>query len=189
MDDLIISLFRERLSGEFPGILAEVDAHLERIPRDESPHFALTAMVVAGYQALLGLLPREQALDAVGKAFHEPVRGYIQDGTRELLDTSDDPFTALVDVSKERERDYFGVDFTFVRSVDDEQRYHVDVHRCFYADLLARNGVPELGTVFCEFDAAWIGAVDVRRHGFRFDRPTTIARGGHTCPFHFTRTV
>jgi hypothetical protein len=188
MDELIISLFRERLGREFPGLLDEVDELLARIPVEESPHFAVTSAVVAGYRALLARMPREQALDVVGKAFHEPVRGYIHDGTREMLDAAPDPFTALVDVSKERERDYFGVDFTFVRSVDDEQRYHLDVHRCFYVDLLARNGVPELGPVFCEFDAAWIGAVDVERHGFRFDRPTTIARGGATCPFHFTRT-
>jgi hypothetical protein len=189
MDDLIISLFRERLGREVPDILAEVDERLERIVGDRGPHFALSAVVAAGYQALLARMPREQALDVVGKAFHEPVRGDIHDGTREVLDTSDDPFTALVDTSKERERDYFGVDFTFVRSVDDGQRYHVDVHRCYYVDLLARNGIPELGPVFCEFDAAWIGAVDVERHGFRFDRPTTIARGGPTCPFYFTRTT
>jgi hypothetical protein len=189
MDDSIIMLFRERLSREFPDILAEVDERLERVAGEESPHFALTAAVVAGYQALLARMPREQALDAVGKAFHEPVRGYIHDGTRAMLDAAPDPFTAMVDVSKERESDYFGVDFTFVRTADDERRYHVDVHRCYYVDLLARNGVPELGTVFCEFDAAWISAVDVERHGFRFDRPTTIARGGDTCPFHFTRTV
>jgi hypothetical protein len=191
MDDQIIGLFRERLSRDFPDILPEVDSRTERIFTDagDSPHLRLTAVVLAGYQAVLARVPREQALDRVGKAFHEPVRGFIEDGTRAMLDASDDPFTALVDVSKNRERDYFGVDFTFVRSADDDERYLVDVHRCFYFDLLSRNGCPELGPVFCEFDAAWIGAIDEERHGFRFERPTTIARGGPTCPFHFIRTT
>jgi hypothetical protein len=40
----------------------------------------------------------------------------------------------------------------------------------------------------CAFDKAWIEAIDPVRHGFRFDRATTIGHGGGRCPFHFTRT-
>lgn len=42
--------------------------------------------------------------------------------------------------------------------------------------------------VMCAFDKAWIEAIDPARHGFRFDRATTIGYGGSHCPFHFTRT-
>jgi hypothetical protein len=38
------------------------------------------------------------------------------------------------------------------------------------------------------FDKAWIEAIDPARHGFRFDRVTTIGRDGSHCPFHFSRT-
>lgn len=65
---------------------------------------------------------------------------------------------------------------------------HVDVHRCFYVRVLAGAGVPEPGEVFCDVDAAWIDAIDPARHRVAFRRPTTIARGGSTCPFHFNRT-
>jgi hypothetical protein len=33
----------------------------------------------------------------------------------------------------------------------------------------------------------WIEAIDPARHGFRFDRATTIGYGGSYCPFRFTR--
>lgn len=188
MNDRIIELFRERLNSDFPGILPEVDARAERVV-GTSQHVRLTAVVLAGYQALLKRVPREQALDLVGKAFHEPIHGYVHDGTLAALDASDDAFTTMVDFSKDREDNYFGVDFTFVRSADDGRRYHVDVHRCLYFEVLTREGSPELGPVFCEFDAAWISAIDSERHGIDFQRPTTIARGGSTCPFHFSRTT
>jgi hypothetical protein len=188
MNDQIIELFRERLSRDFPDMLPEVDERAARVEGD-SPHVRLTAIVLAGYQALLKRVPRAQALDLVGKAFHEPIYGVVHDATLAALDASDDAFATMVDFSKDREDNYFGVDFTFVRSADDGQRYHVDVHRCRYVEVLTREGSPELGPVFCEFDAAWISAIDRERHGIDFQRPTTIARGGSTCPFQFSRTT
>ncbi|GAB4583797.1 L-2-amino-thiazoline-4-carboxylic acid hydrolase [Nocardia sp. IFM 10818] len=41
--------------------------------------------------------------------------------------------------------------------------------------------------VLCEFDANRIGAIEPERHGFRFERTTTIGVGGSHCPFHFDR--
>ncbi|MBB5956614.1 hypothetical protein FHS29_003200 [Saccharothrix tamanrassetensis] len=188
MNDQIIELFRAHISRVVP--LAELDERVARIVAlvgGDSPHLPLTATVAAGYQALLTRMPQEQALTVVTQAFHEPVRPFVHDGTKAALDAADDPFAVLTDISKDREENYFGADFAFVRSADDRARYLLDVTRCFYVEVLAKCGVPELGTVFCEFDAGWIGAIDRDRHGIDFTRPTTIARGGATCPFHFRR--
>lgn len=105
-----------------------------------------------------------------------------------MLDAAPDPFAAMVAVSKARERQAFGAGFTFVRPVDDDRTYHVDVVRCFYHDVLVAHSVAELTPVMCEFDANWIGAIDPAKHGFGFERATTIGRGGSHCPFHFDRT-
>jgi hypothetical protein len=103
-------------------------------------------------------------------------------------DAAPDPFQAMVELCRSRERDAFGAAFTFRRPADDGQRYHLDVHRCFYHDVLAASSAAELTPVMCAFDKAWIEAIDPARHGFRFDRATTIGYGGSHCPFHFTRT-
>lgn len=55
------------------------------------------------------------------------------------------------------------------------------------ADLFARAGVPELTGVLCEFDRNWFEAIEPERHGFRFERTTTLGHGGTHCPFHFHR--
>ncbi|MEU6149758.1 L-2-amino-thiazoline-4-carboxylic acid hydrolase [Actinosynnema sp. NPDC047251] len=188
MNEQIIELFRAHLADRVPA--TELDDGVARVVAlvgGDSPHLALTATVVAGYRALLGRVPREQALLLVAQAFHEPLRPYVHDTTKAALDAADDPFRVITDVSKDREENYFGADFAFARS-SDEDSYLVDVTRCFYVEVLAACGVPELGPVFCEFDASWIGAIDRDRHGVDFTRPTTIARGGATCPFHFRRT-
>ena len=54
--------------------------------------------------------------------------------------------------------------------------------------MLAASSAAELTPVMCAFDKAWIEAIDPARHGFRFDRATTIGHGGSHCPFHFSRT-
>lgn len=187
MNEQLISLFREHIAPSAP--LAEVDAAAARIVAavgGGSPHLALTALVAGAYQVLLRRVPRAQALSLVAKALHEPIRPYVHDGTKAALDAADDPFAVITGMSKDREENYFGDDFSFTR-VEDPSRYLVDVRRCFYVRVLDVAGVPELGTVFCEFDAAWIDAIDPDRHGVDFRRPTTIARGGATCPFHFFR--
>ncbi|MDX3233671.1 L-2-amino-thiazoline-4-carboxylic acid hydrolase [Streptomyces sp. ME19-01-6] len=78
---------------------------------------------------------------------------------------------------------------TFQRSADNDQRDLLDVQRCFYHDVLRANSASELTPVMCAFDRNWIEAIDPDRHGFRFERATTIGLGGDRCPFHFTRTA
>jgi hypothetical protein len=48
-------------------------------------------------------------------------------------------------------------------------------------------GRPELTSVLCEFDRNWLAMISPERHGFRFERKTTLGYGGASCPFHFFR--
>ena len=115
------------------------------------------------------------------------MRDYVQKASAQMLDNAPDPFKAMTEISKSRERSTFGAGFTFEYECDDDHAYLVNVKRCFYHNFFAANGAAELTPIFCDFDANWITAIDPVRHGFRFVRPTTIGYGGTMCPFHFYR--
>ncbi|MFD0360885.1 L-2-amino-thiazoline-4-carboxylic acid hydrolase [Nocardia sp. GCM10030253] len=169
--------------------LAELEAanahHIVDAPAEYN--LRMTLALVVAYRELRPRLGREAAIAILRAAFVEPVGEFVADSTRAMLDVAPDPFAAMVAVSKTREEQTFGAGFTFVRPVDDERSYHVDVVRCFYHDVLVDHSAAELTSVMCEFDANWIGAIQPRRDGFRFDRATTIGFGGTHCPFHFDR--
>lgn len=148
----------------------------------------MTTALVAAYELLRPPLGRDDAISVIEAAFTQPLRAAVLEGTRAMLDAAPDPFRAMVAVSRSRERNAFGAGFTFRHPADDEERYYADVHRCFYHDVLSAHSAAELTPVMCAFDQAWIEAIDPARHGFRFDRVTTIGLGGTHCPFHFTRT-
>ncbi|GII78046.1 hypothetical protein Sru01_30280 [Sphaerisporangium rufum] len=168
--------------------LLEAAAHL--IVDEPSRHnLRLTLAVLAGYRALLAPLGRPAAIAAVRAALIEPLGPAVRAGTRAMLDTAPDPFAAMVAVSKSREEHAFGAAFTFARPADDDRHYLLEVHRCFYHDVLAAHGAPELTPAMCAFDENWIEAIDPGRHGLRFERRTTIGLGGTRCPFHFSRTA
>ena len=157
---------------------------------DDPSRFSLrmTVALVAAYEALQPRLGRDEATAVIQAAFTEPLGPAVRAGTRAMLDAAPDPFRAMVELCKSRERDAFGAAFTFRRPADDGQRYYLDVHRCFYHDVLTASSAAELTPVMCAFDKAWIEAIDPVRHSFRFYRATTIGHGGGCCPFHFTRT-
>jgi len=167
--------------------------HLAAALRERS----LPEALIAGMRTRIAELERARAdmiIDDPARynlrmaAFTEPLGPAVREGTRAMLDAAPDPFAAMVELCKSRERDAFGAAFTFRRPVDDGQRYYLDVYRCLYHDVLAASSARELTPVMCAFDKAWIETIDPARHGFRFDRATTIGHGGGYCPFHFTRT-
>jgi hypothetical protein len=147
----------------------------------------MTLVLVAAYEILRPHLGSEAAFEAVHAAFVEPRAPVVREGTRAMLDHAPDPYRAMVALAKTREVAAFGARFTFRHPADDYSRFHADVHRCFFHDVLAKHGVPELTPVLCAFDRNWIDAIDPAVHGFRFDRATTIGTGGSHCPFHFSR--
>ncbi|MEW9554175.1 L-2-amino-thiazoline-4-carboxylic acid hydrolase [Nonomuraea sp. NPDC050783] len=148
----------------------------------------MTLALVAAYEFLRPRLGQETAIAVVRASFTEPLGDAMKEGTRAMLDHAPDAFRAMVELSRSREEHAFGRGFVFARPVDDDHRYHLDVRRCFYHDVLVANAAPELTPVMCAFDANWIEAIEPGRHGFRFDRRTTIGTGGTFCPFHFSRT-
>ncbi|WP_049556369.1 L-2-amino-thiazoline-4-carboxylic acid hydrolase [Nonomuraea sp. SBT364] len=169
---------------------AELEKANEHMVVDEPARYNLriTLALVAGYESLLPRLGRDAAIGIVRAALVEPLGDAVHAGTRAMLDAAPDPFKALVAVSKSREEYAFGKGFIFRRPADDDQRYQVDVHRCFYHDVLVANSAPELTPAMCAFDRNWIEAIDPDKDGFQFERVTTIGLGGTHCPFHFTRT-
>ncbi|WP_194820396.1 L-2-amino-thiazoline-4-carboxylic acid hydrolase [Nocardia sp. XZ_19_385] len=178
------------LVAEMRSQLKELEAaNADRIV-DEPARYNLrmTLALVVAYRALRSRLGRDEAIALVRAAFVEPLGDLVRESTLAMLDTAEDPFAAMVAVSKVREEQAFGAGFTFARPADDEHRYHVDIVRCFYHEVLVAHSAPELTPVMCEFDANWIGAIDPPAHRFRFDRATTIGLGGSHCPFYFERT-
>ncbi|MDA3645887.1 L-2-amino-thiazoline-4-carboxylic acid hydrolase [Saccharopolyspora indica] len=150
-------------------------------------HLRLTLALVAAFESLRPPLGSTAAADAVRRAFVEPFGPAVREATRAMLDAAEDPFRAMVDVARAREKQYYGAGFEFRHAADDDRHFHQDVHRCLYQEVLAENSASELGPVLCSFDQSWIGAVDPAVHGFRFERASTIALGGTHCPFHFIR--
>src|SRR5262245_48143331 len=166
-----------------------VAAQRHRIIDDASRYnLAMTLAVLAAYRELTPYVADDALLPLVRTAFVEPLRATVQEATTAALDGAPDPFTAMVNISRQRERDAFGAGFTFTHPHDDDRRYTAQVERCYYHDVLAANEAAHLTPVLCAFDANWIDAIDPDRHGFAFERPTTIGTGGPHCPFRFRRT-
>lgn len=163
-------------------------AHQHRIidPPSRS-NLAMTLAVLAADQELAPHHDRADRLRLLETAFVEPLSGYIRSGTAAALDAADDPFALMVQISRDRERDSFGAGFDFAHPADDAGHYVAEVHRCYFHEVLVANDAPHLTPVLCAWDANWIEAIDPDRHGFAFDRPTTIGTGGASCPFAFRR--
>jgi hypothetical protein len=147
-------------------------------------NLALTLAVVAAHQELA---PRSDLLPLLTAAFVEPLRAAVRSATTEALDSAADPFAAMVEISRQREKHAFGAGFTFTHPRDDGDHYVAQVERCHYHEILRANDAAHLTPVFCAFDANWIDAIAPDRHGFEFERPTTIGTGGPNCPFRFRR--
>jgi hypothetical protein len=181
---------------EHEGLIERARARHERLVAEQghwvvdeaSRHnLSLTLAVLAAYRELAGVMGDDEALPLIRRAFVEPLGPMMTEGTRAALDASADPFATMVEISRRRERDYFGAAFTFAHPEDDEDRYTALVERCFYNDVLVANGAALLMPILCEFDANWINGIVPERHRFTFERPTTIGTGGVGCPFRFRR--
>lgn len=146
--------------------------------------FALLA--VAAYDVLLPELGPRDAMRVVDECLNIPLRTWVLEGTRALLDSAPDPFAALVSASKEREAHSFGPSFTFERPVDDGFGYILHVKRCLFHEVLKACGRTELQPLLCRFDLNWIDAIDPRRHHIRFTRPSTFA-SANLCRMWFMR--
>ncbi len=168
---------------------AEVEERYAGWVEDEQSRFHLrfAALALAGYRALLDFAPRGEALGLIREALISPSRPWVLEGTRQALDHAPDPYAVLTSISKDKEASFCGRTFAFERPQDDEHAYLLNTTRCFWHRFAEANGATELMPVFCDFDTNWMEAVDPERHGFRFERPTTLGYGGDTCRFWFIR--
>ena len=146
-----------------------------------------TLLAVALFDVGEAILGHERTASLVDECLNQPLRGYVVEGTRQLLDGASDAFRALVDVSKDREHDYFGPSFEFSRLIDDDVGYVLQISRCLFHEVLRACGRTELQPILCRFDLNWIDAVDPERHGIAFVRPCTFATSSR-CQFWFART-
>ncbi|MBV9948254.1 MAG: L-2-amino-thiazoline-4-carboxylic acid hydrolase [Myxococcales bacterium] len=197
------SLFRQALSGLaeqrsilvdpediVTSALAVVQRHAHEQPPSTSPEvLAYTALLIAMYRALAAAArsPHE-ALEWVRET-QNATTDFLRRNVRAALDAADDALALMRDASKEKEETWFGAAFRFERVVDDANAYHLEVLACEFVRLAAAEGVPELGPLFCEWDVAWIDAIDPKRHRLAFVRPTTIAGGCDRCRFYFDRVI
>jgi hypothetical protein len=164
------------------------EAHQDWIVDEPAKYnLKMTTAVLAAYRVLHDLVPPEELLALLREAFIGPFREMISAGTAQMLDHAPDPFLAMVAISRAKQITTFGAGFTFEYERDDPQAFLVNVTRCFYHNFFVANGAPELTPIFCDFDAPWSTAIHPTRHGFRFERPTSIGYGGTLCPFHFWR--
>jgi hypothetical protein len=179
-------------SGTFERIRRLADA-LERdqqgrvVDEPAKMNLRIGCAVLAAYRVLQGDRPTEDLLPILEESFVGSMGETVRENVARALDEAPDPFQLIVGVSKEREQREFGRGFTFERERDDDGAYLLNVRRCFWHDMFVASGAPELTRVLCAFDMNWISAIDPTRHGFRFDRPTTLGLGGARCPFHFRR--
>ncbi len=169
--------------------LTELEASHQDWIVDEPARYNLrmTAALLAAYQVLRERFSQEELLALLRAAFLEPFKDTMQQGAAQILDHVSDPFQTIVEISKTKEKYMYGDGFTFEIERDDDRAYLLNFKRCFYHNFFASNDAPELTPIFCDFDMPWISAIDTERHGFRFERPTTIGYGGTMCPFHFYR--
>jgi L-2-amino-thiazoline-4-carboxylic acid hydrolase len=179
--------FQRRVRGRHRDL---INAQAARAGDERSwVHLKTVLVLVAAYQELRERHPGQGLAPRLREAFVEPLRSYVARATSEALDAATDPFSAMVAISRERERSFFGESFAFAHPVDDDIQYIAEVRRCFYHDVLAACGAAQLTPILCAFDATWIDVIAPSRHGFFFERPATIGTGGATCPFTFTRNA
>jgi hypothetical protein len=144
-------------------------------------------MVLAAYQVLRDRVDRDAAITALRHAFTLMWGDWIRAGTKAQLDAAPDPFVSMTTTARTKEESTFGPSFVFEHERDDQNAYWVKVTRCLYHSYFVAHGVPELTPVFCDWDANWASAIEPARHGFRFERPTTLGFGGDGCYFRHTR--
>jgi hypothetical protein len=167
---------------------AIIGKHRHELPPSTSPDvLAYAATLIAAYDELVARGDDHQAaLQRLAEAQRAGSR-FVTERTRAGLDAAPDPFALIRDASKEREERFFGAAFSFERPRDDGDAYHLEILACEFVRLARAEGVPHLAPLFCEFDAAWIAAIDPAKHRLRFARPTTIAAGCDRCRFYFDR--
>jgi hypothetical protein len=156
-------------------ILKDKVKHLIKNKLDEG-NVGFTLIAVASYETFIetGKKPNE-ALILTDTCLNKPSRAYIKENVKKQLDFSDDPFLTIKNESKNREKSYFGDSFEFIRVIDDDYGYILEVHCCLFHEVLKACKRAELQHTLCRMDLGWINAIDPETHNIQFVRPSTYA--------------
>jgi hypothetical protein len=173
----------ERLADK---LAEENDAMI--VDRAARTHLGMTTLVLASYRILLPYIKdSELVINILEDTFTGVGQRWIKLYTRLILWFSRDPFHTMIEVSKKMIRNNYGKTFTFEYSGDGKNYFVITTIKCFYYDFFVLNDTPELTRVFCNGDRNWFEEIKPHKHGFQFERPTTLGYGGSECPFKFTR--
>lgn len=151
-------------------------------------HLEFTAYMVAPYRIMkTNGIPVPQIRQLLEDALQQAMQSASQ-SVRRQLDSAPDAYQFIVDVSKDKEKNFFEApDFQFRRPRDTSDSYHLEIHKCWYMETLQHLGATEIGPCFCSFDKTWYDPIDPKKHGMRFTRPSTIADGSDRCRFNWDR--
>ena len=153
------------------------------------PHLRLTACVLAGYQTLSSeRIDEDLVLGILEDVFVSIGRTTLKLYTQAMLTFSKDPFLAITSVGKRRAIEQYGEAWEF-KFEEAKDLFIMTTTKCFYHDFFVSTGMEQLTRIFCNWDENWITQIDLTRHGFYFERPTTMGYGGSECPFIFKRLV
>jgi hypothetical protein len=176
---------RRQVEAATAALLAQVDDLA--IDAATRTHVVLAAHAVAAYRWYLERGTEADARAAVQRAVIGPFSGWMADSVREALDAAADPYATMAETSRHQISAFYGAGFAFETVRDDDRGYLARAHRCAYHDVNVRAGHPELTAIWCEWDLAWLSAVDPSRHGFEASRPVTIGYGCDHCDFALDR--
>ena len=159
-------------------------APFRKLPRAQSPQEkrsrAQLAPAVLVYQGLSRRRSKAEAFALSGEVVREGGRVFLRRLLRglDLQALNAQPRAARIDALRARLSAIPNAEFTL--HIDEAERLHFTVHRCHFAELCARLGLPELAPLFCAVDGYFfsedLSEVD-------FERAETIAEGGACCPF------
>jgi hypothetical protein len=69
---------------------------------------------------------------------------------------------------------------------DTQNTFAFDISRCYYLDVFAAHGVPELTALYCQLDDV---AFERLPPCVRWERTATLGRGGQCCDFRWSRNA
>ena len=151
-------------------------------------HQKIACLMLAAYRTLkISVEDHELMLDILCTALTKPNSWMIRNATRVMLFFSKDPMTTLVNYTKNRVPPMYGNVFEFTNEEKDRNEFTMRITSCYYHNFFVTNGAIELTPLFCAWDKNWIEPISPTKHGVKFQRKTTLATGGDSCPFTFVR--
>jgi hypothetical protein len=151
------------------------------------PHLRLTACVLASYQTLSPeKIDEDLVLGILEDVSVNIGRITLKLYTQAMLTFSQNPTLAMTSSGRKRAIEQYGKAWEF-KFEEAENLFIMMAKKCFYHDFFVSKGTEQLTRIFCSWDENWIMQINPTRHGFHFERPTTLGYGAKECPFIFKR--